>query len=185
MSISLENILGLKVKIANVLDNVTQGKVYSFNSSNNTITLIVSRKNKTHTFKIIKTSFIKHLELVGEKHNPSSFKKDQIKPSYVNIDRVQNRLHHSIEEAKSKEKLIGKNVTYEGQFIFDLINKTISDTRWKGKSIIVLDELEIAPPYQIKNVKPVPGKKDVKSKDLIEKIVHTAWNRLENERKGG
>ncbi|CAG98869.1 Lsm12p [Kluyveromyces lactis] len=185
MSISLENILGLKVKITDVLDHVTQGKVYSFNSNNDTITLIVGKKNKAYTFEIIQTSFIKHLELVGEKANPSSFKKDHVKPSYVDLDRVKNALAKTIDTAAKKEMSIGKNVSYEGQFIFDLIHKTISDIVWKGKSIVVLDELEINPPYQLGSIKPLQGRTDVKSKELIDKIVESAWNKLENERKGG
>ncbi|CDO96452.1 unnamed protein product [Kluyveromyces dobzhanskii CBS 2104] len=185
MSISLEDILGLKVKITDVLDDVTQGKVYSFNSNNDTITLISGKKNKTYTFDIIQTSFIKHLELVGDKVNPSSFKKDPIKPSYVDLNKVKTDLSISTEEAAKRARSIGKNVTYEGQFIFDLIHRTISGIRWREKSIIVLDELEIAPPYQPKNINPLQGKSGVNSKELITKIVQSAWNKIENERKGG
>ena len=130
MNISLENILGLNVKITNVLDISTQGKIYSFNSNNNTITLVINKRSKGQTFKIIKTSFIKHLELLGDKssvNGSNGFKKDYLKPSFVDLDRVQDRLAKLVVDAGKKDILLGKGVSTEGQFIFDSIHKIVSD----------------------------------------------------------
>lgn len=89
MSYSLEQALGFKVKITNVLDDVTVGRIYSYNSSNSTITLLESKKpHQSHQFKIIKLSFIKNLEVIGETRVKNSFKKDPIKPCEVNIEQV-------------------------------------------------------------------------------------------------
>lgn len=181
MSYNLEQILGFKVKVTNLLDNVTQGKVYSFNSSNNTLTLLISKKSHLYSFKVIKTSFIKSLEVVGEKPVSNSLKKELIKPNHVNIDQVQKLLSHNINEMKKKDLLTGKNVNKEGQFIFDILYKTVPDTVWQGKNIVILDELEIVPPYSIKNIRSFNGS-EAKSLSLVTKIVKGAWLRLESQR---
>ncbi|AET41479.1 Lsm12p Ecym_8194 [Eremothecium cymbalariae DBVPG len=184
MSFSLEQIVGFKVKVTNVLDTVTQGKIYSYDSGNNTLTLVSSKRNQTPTFKIIKTSFIKSLEVVGERPASPGFKRDPIKPSHVHINRVTENLKVKIAECKKKELLIGKGASHEGQVVFESIHKTIPDTRWHGKSIIVLDELEVVPPYTLADVKCM-NNPEVNSKELVVKIVEGAWKKLELQKKGG
>ncbi|SCV02846.1 LAME_0H05688g1_1 [Lachancea meyersii CBS 8951] len=105
MSFNLEHVLGFKVKITNVLDTVTVGRIYSYNSSNNTITLQESRKgpSQSQQFKVIKLSFVKFLEVVGEKPQKNSFKRDPIKPSEVSIESIQEMLQKRIESARSSQ----------------------------------------------------------------------------------
>ncbi|SCU96126.1 LANO_0E12552g1_1 [Lachancea nothofagi CBS 11611] len=105
MSISLEHVLGFKVRVTNNLDAVTLGRIYSYNSSNNTITLQESKKpNQSHQFKIIKLSFVKNLEVVGEKPLKNSFRRDPIRPSAVSITGVQETLRKRVEEAREANK---------------------------------------------------------------------------------
>lgn len=189
MSINLENILGFKVKVTNVLDEVTEGKIYSFNSSNNSLTLQINKRNQPQGFKIIKCTFIKNLEVVGEKPASNSFKRQPIKPSHVNTDRINQLLNKEIAQRRWKNALTGKGVTKEGQVLFDLLYKTVSDTRWEGKKIIVLDEVEVSPPYTMDNIKSLNGP-DSQSATLVKRIIERGWEKLghANEldgRKGG
>ena len=180
MSISLEHAIGFKVKVTNLLDVVTEGKIYSFNSVNNTITLQTNRKNQTvYDFKIIKCSFIKSLQVIGGKPNTNSFKKQTIKPSMVNLDRVETFLNQEIERSNKNILLKGKGVTPEGQIIFDLIYKTIPDTRWDGKDIIILDDIKVVPPYKIDNIVKLH---ETPSVDLIERIIERGWSNIKNSR---
>ncbi|SCU87727.1 LAFA_0E08460g1_1 [Lachancea sp. 'fantastica'] len=102
MSFSLEHVLGFKVKVTNVLDTVTVGRIYSYNSSNNTMTLREAKKGSSalEQFKIIKLSFVKSLEVIGEKPQKNSFRKDPIRPSEVAIETVQATLQKRIERAR-------------------------------------------------------------------------------------
>ena len=178
MSISLEHAIGFKVKVTNLLDVVTEGKIYSFNSMNNTITLQTNRKNQTvYDFKIIKCSFIKSLQVIGDKPNTNSFKKQVIKPSMVKLDRVETFLNQEIKKSNKNSLLKGKGVTPEGQIIFELIYKTIPDTRWDGKDIVILDDIKVVPPYRIDNIIKLH---ETQSINLIEKIVERGWNNIEN-----
>ncbi|CCD25605.1 Lsm12p NDAI_0F02870 [Naumovozyma dairenensis CBS 421] len=189
MSVNLTHILGWRVRITNILDTVTEGRIYSFNSSNNTITLDTTtstKKNKIkksketnlHDFKIIKCLFIKHLEVIDDKSKKQSGF-GNIKPSYINIDRIDQLLKDQIAKASIKEGLLNRGVTEEGQFIFNLIHKTISDTKWgsKSNSIIILGDIEISSPYKVDNIKCL-HESDSNSKNslnLIVKIVQNGW----------
>lgn len=185
MSLNLEQVLGFKVRVTNILDVVTQGRIYSYNSTNNTLTLLVLKKpQQPHVFKIIKITFIKSLEVIGDKPLSSGMKRDPIKPVSVSIKRVENLLREKILQAREDDLIIGKGVTSEGQLVFNTLYKTVPETKWCGKSIVVLDEVEINPPYMIKNIKPLNAQ-DAKSLDLVQKIVGGAWKKMESERKGG
>ncbi|CEP61819.1 Lsm12p LALA0_S04e01420g [Lachancea lanzarotensis] len=102
MSFNLEHVLGFKVKVTNVLDTATVGRIYSYNSSNNTITIQEAKKGSSQPqhFKIIKLSFVKSLEVIGEKPVKNSFRKDPIRPSEVSIETVQDSLQREIEKAR-------------------------------------------------------------------------------------
>lgn len=189
MSINLENILGFKVRVTNVLDQVTDGKVYSFNSSNNTLTLQINKKNQQQTFKVIKCSFIKNLEVLGEKPVSNVFKRQHIKPTHVTVSRIDQLLKQKSMEEKKKNILTGKGVSKEGQFLFDLLYKTVSDTKWIDKKIAVLDEVEILPPYRVENIKSVNGS-NTESATLVQRIIERGWEKLssaneDDGRKGG
>lgn len=189
MSVSLESILGFKVRVTNVLDEVTEGKVYSFNSSNSTLTLQTNKKNQQPSFKVIKCSFIKSLEVSGEKPASNAFKRQHIKPTYIDVQRLDEALKKKIVQKEKSSVLIGKGVSKEGQFLFDLLYKTVSDTRWVDKTIVVLDDVQVLPPYRVKNIKSHKGANS-QSAALVQKIIERGWEKLENAsetngRKGG
>lgn len=180
MSISLEHVIGFKVRVINLLDVITEGKIYSFNSVNNTITLQTSRKNQSiYDFRIIKCSFIKSLQVIGDKPSTNSFKKQILKPSMVNLDRIETFLNQEIERSNKNSLLKGKGVTPEGQTIFDMIYKTIPDTRWNGKDIVILDDIKVVPPYKIDNIITLH---ETQSINLIEKIIERGWDNIKTSR---
>ncbi|CCF60280.1 hypothetical protein KAFR_0J02160 [Kazachstania africana CBS 2517] len=201
MSISLEQVIGFRVKITNVLDEVTEGKIYSFNSSNNTITLQttpISRKKTQHSnlhdFKIIKCSFIKDLTVLNtEKPSFNLFRKQFIKPSFTNVERIEAMLRDSLNGA-NKTASNSSKVSPECQMILSAIKKTISGTRLDEEgNIIVLDALKIISPYKPENIVKLNKHLDDDSLFLVEKIVGATWNRHhhtydkneEDGRKGG
>ncbi|CCE64648.1 hypothetical protein TPHA_0I01420 [Tetrapisispora phaffii CBS 4417] len=183
MALNLENVVGFKVQITNVLDAVTEGFIYSFNSQNNTITLQVSRKNQSRkSFKIINCQFIKTLKVIGEKppNNLNTFKKTSIRPSQVNLNRVDQYLNEQLTKNALSYRLKGKNVSIEGQAIFDALYKTFSDTKWIGSKIIVLDNVEIVEPYKFDSVKALNENDHTSadSIDMVKRIVQRSWEDL-------
>ncbi|KAI9325781.1 anticodon-binding domain-containing protein [Zopfochytrium polystomum] len=64
----------------------------------------------------------------------------------VNVDKVQAREKAAVRGEMERLAKIGVGVSELAQEIFYALDKTLP-TRWKGKSIIVLDEVEISEPY--------------------------------------
>lgn len=181
MNQNLENIIGFKVRIVNLLDVTTVGKIYSINSSNNTITLQTGGNNGSskYDFKIIKCSFIKSLTVVGEKPNNNNFRRQHLKPQLVHLDRVEQFLQEQVATAKKTRELHNSGVSKEGQQIFDLLYKTIPDTKWVGKDIVVLDDIKVVPPYKTSNIITLHESQSI---GLIEKIVQKCWNTINEQR---
>lgn len=187
MSINLENVLGFRVRITNVLDVVTEGRIYAYNSDSNILTLQTGRKTSAPAFKVIKCSFIKTLEVLGDKPPYNSFKKQQIKPGFVNVERVESLLQERMSKYSKLHATRGKNVSREAQLIFDLIYKTVPNTRWSGKKILVLDDIEVVPPYKLTDVHPLQNDGG-SSIHLVQRIVQRAWDEIKEgtpELKGG
>ncbi|AGO12016.1 AaceriAGR340Wp [[Ashbya] aceris (nom. inval.)] len=179
MSINLEHILGFKVRVTNVLDGVTQGKIYAYDSGNHTLTLLCGRKGHAASFKVIKTTFIKSLEVVGEKPASPGIKRDTLKPAGVNIERVVATLRTRDAEHRVQDSG-GGAATAEGRAVFESVARTVAMTRWEGDRIVVLDEVEIAPPYTVAEVRGAAA-----SCELVAKIVEGTWRKLESQKKGG
>ncbi|QLG74205.1 hypothetical protein HG535_0G00890 [Zygotorulaspora mrakii] len=177
MSTNLESVLGFKVRVTNVLDQITEGKIYSFNSANNTLTLLTTKKGQPQSFKVIKCSFIKNLEVLGDKPASNTFKRQHIRPQHVNVERIEQLLRQKLAEQKTRSIRTGKNVSKEGQFLFDMLYKTVSDTKWVDKKIVVLDDVEISPPYKLENVKPLHGS-HTETETLVKRILQRGQEKL-------
>lgn len=180
MSQNLENIVGFKVQIVNLLDVATTGKIYSINSSNNTITLQTGGNNgsSVYDFKIIKCSFIKSLIVVGEKPSNNSFRRQHLKPQLVHLDRVEQFLQERILQADRNKLLLNANVSKEGQQVFDSLHKTVPGTKWVGNDIVVLDDIKVVAPYKVSNIIKLHESQSI---GLIEKIVQKCWQMIGNE----
>ncbi|SMN18394.1 similar to Saccharomyces cerevisiae YHR121W LSM12 Protein of unknown function that may function in RNA processing [Maudiozyma saulgeensis] len=188
MGIDLQYILGFRVKVTNLIDGVTEGKIYSFNSSNGTIILQTAKKgNFVCSFKMIKCSFIKRLDVIDEQSKNNTLRKQPLKPSYVNIDKIQNLLRDII-EGQNKSTIKSESQTpEEGKTVFDILAKTIPDVEWQGRDIVVLKHIKVMYPYKIENVVQLKQSDNSNSFQLVKKIVERGWSQIEEDggRKGG
>ncbi|KAF9585611.1 hypothetical protein BGW38_001573 [Lunasporangiospora selenospora] len=71
---------------------------------------------------------------------------------YVQLDKFQQREQQAVREAQLAAARIGVGVSSLGQGIFDALSKTLP-CRWAKDSIVVMDEVIIAPPYEPENCK--------------------------------
>ncbi|KAH3901384.1 related to Protein LSM12 [Saccharomycodes ludwigii] len=194
---NLDNIIGVTVKVTNLLGKETIGRIYSFNSESGNITILTSGQkqnsnnnsgssnsnNNGFSFKIFKISFIKSIEFINNTQSSVSYlKKHPLKPHYVDLERVKNLLDEQVKITGQRDLFLGKNVTKEGQFIFDKLHKTISEIKWdnRTKDIILLEEVKITPPYKVKNIQAIAHHNN-DSVEFISKIVVDAWEKLDKE----
>ncbi|KAG4303397.1 hypothetical protein PCANB_000410 [Pneumocystis canis] len=164
-NISLESIIGLRVKIRTLLDETQMGQIYAYDSITNT--LMLQKESKTSVsypmmwdFIILKISSLKDIQVIKQakntsKNNHSSIIKDFnflnrskscIRP--VSLSVLPAREQASRKEHQAAIARIGIGVTQEAQNLFDSLSKTLP-CRWEKQSIIVLDEIYIDPPYTV------------------------------------
>ncbi|KAG0041750.1 hypothetical protein BGZ83_001362 [Gryganskiella cystojenkinii] len=67
---------------------------------------------------------------------------------FVQLDKIQQREQQAVREAQAAAARIGVGVSSIAQDIFDALSKT-----WAKDSIVVMDEVIIAPPYEPENCK--------------------------------
>ncbi|ORX34878.1 hypothetical protein BCR36DRAFT_588540 [Piromyces finnis] len=94
----------------------------------------------------------------------------------VNIDDIINKEKKALKEEFQRQNRIGVGVTEEAQQIFDALSKTMPCS-WNNKSIVVMDEVTISPPYNAESCKMVPGK------TVQESIIERVQKVLELEKK--
>uniref|UniRef100_A0A6I8NEJ2 LSM12 homolog n=1 Tax=Ornithorhynchus anatinus TaxID=9258 RepID=A0A6I8NEJ2_ORNAN len=73
------------------------------------------------------------------------------------------------EEKLSQAYAISAGVSLEGQQLFQTIHKTIKDCKWQEKNIVVMEEVIIAPPYQVENCKGKEGSALSHVRKIVEK----------------
>ncbi|KAG0089498.1 hypothetical protein BGZ92_004691 [Podila epicladia] len=71
---------------------------------------------------------------------------------YIQLDKIQQREQQAIRDAQVAAARIGVGVSSSAQDIFDALSKTLP-CRWAKDSIVVMDEVIIAPPYEPENCK--------------------------------
>uniref|UniRef100_A0A8C4U1S4 LSM12 homolog n=1 Tax=Falco tinnunculus TaxID=100819 RepID=A0A8C4U1S4_FALTI len=75
----------------------------------------------------------------------------------LNVSKLANKARTEKEEKMSQAYAISAGVSLEGQQLFQTIHKTIKDCKWQEKNIVVMEEVVIAPPYQVENCKGKEG----------------------------
>ncbi len=208
---SLDNIIGLPVRLTTILDNDITGKLYAYCPTTDTVTLIEDKRsnesesasNSTsngQNFRIVKIAFLKGITVLDKKAaakqiresharqgsslaTPNPFETSSPAISPVSVSSITKTKANALKSLTLANMTKGKDVSLEAQDIFDAIFKTIQHTRWADKSIIVLDEVRIDPPYTVESCKA----KDSNSQalDLVKKIVDGARKKIDQERKGG
>ncbi|CAN6627668.1 hypothetical protein TRVA0_011S01794 [Trichomonascus vanleenenianus] len=210
---SIDWVIGLKVKVTTILDNVITGKVYAFDAVTNTVTLVEEPEPEATNrlsinpppvspsavkggpnYRVVKTSFVKDVAVVDKPRaapkphgNPKqAFAAAEPAIGYVSVNAAAKRLQESVKVAREAIRTTGVGVSPEGQMVFNAVNKTLP-SEWDGKSIIVVDEIRIDPPY-VPETCSVGGSKangNSQALGLVQKIVQSAQQRIAREVKGG
>jgi len=106
---------------------------------------------------------IVNLNLIDESNFHIEQKSSGEMPPLPDIDKA--KIDRRLRSAKER---VGIGVSTEGQQLFDHIRRTIQECQWDARNILVLDEVEIVPPYRVENC----SGKTKKSVDYIKNIVN-------------
>ncbi|KAF9986633.1 hypothetical protein BGZ75_001573 [Mortierella antarctica] len=99
---------------------------------------------------------------------------------FVHFDRIRQREQQAVREAQAAAARIGVGVSTAGQEIFDALSKTLP-CRWAKESIVVMDEVIIAPPYEPENCKANASSSYTLAR--VKKVLEGERSRMANGRK--
>ncbi|KAJ8103867.1 anticodon-binding domain-containing protein [Lipomyces tetrasporus] len=207
---SIDWVLGLKVKIVTTLDDIIVGRVYAYCTLTNTLTVLedetpVGAKPDLKNYRILKVSFIKDLAVLEKDAGDASeddamtvnsqssgpFLKATPRIGPVDINSAVQKINSAARAAGQLLAQRGVGVTKDAQDLFDALAKTLP-VRWLDKSILVLEEVKVDPPYTAEACSAKTGSPAL---DRVKKVVDGERRRLETlkqarsetseERKGG
>lgn len=152
----LAALLGLPVKVTlapGAKDRSLTGAVYAFDPVLSL--LVLTNPSPTapskRAFHLIKTSQLVDLAVLSTVPDPVVLAL-LAQPQAVSPAAVDARVKKALaDEAKLKAR-VGAGVTPEAQALFDALGRTLP-VRWHEQSIVVMDEVIIAPPYGSSDVK--------------------------------
>ncbi|GAA5932896.1 hypothetical protein JCM1841_005188 [Sporobolomyces salmonicolor] len=131
-------------------------------------------------YHLVKTSQIKSVAVVSlapdsSLPSPSAPLRSGVSPSPSDLGaRVERAV---ADDKKARARLGGPGVSEEAQALFDLMGRTMP-VRWAATSIVVMDEVVIAAPYQAENVKGAKG--SAERVERVRKVLEGIRQRLGN-----
>jgi hypothetical protein len=137
---------------------------------------------ESYNYRFLKTAYIKSLEILQKKIDNSKVAKIS-RVDTSQIPKIIERNSKSLQTLKATRNI---HTTDEGQQVFNAVYKTVPNVKWKGNSIVVLDEVVIDNPYTVNAIKSLkPAAEESDAIGLVKKIVDGVWGKIEKGRKGG
>lgn len=155
------------MKLITILDTEIQGVVYAFDGASNCLAIVeasASNEARLNNYRIIKTSFLKTVQVIkGEKSKESSKARDtkigevdieQLK--LQDVERQKQLQKQKLQELRDKQTELNVRQIPElaGKEIYRKIVKLlpIEEVGISNQSIIIFNNIKISPPYDVQNV---------------------------------
>ena len=205
---NFEQIINLKVRITNLLDQIIIGQIYTYSSSNEVIILkTIDKKDGPSTYRIINTSFIKSIQVLPpfNKKNLSNQKDDSVLPK-ITVDDLKKNLEFQISNY-NPESVTGQEAAKQGSsqssqssgksniptLLFNKLVKLYGEKNVKfngnGKQneIIVYEEIKIIKPFtnNKSNIQLMRDNGSKKHLDSVQRALKQFWLEIDNEKRGG
>ena len=205
---NFEQIINLKVRITNLLDQIIIGQIYTYSSSNEVIILkTIDKKEGPSTYRIINTSFIKSIQVLPpfNKKNLSNQKDDSVLPK-ITVDDLKKNLEFQISNY-NPESVTGQEAAKQGSsqssqssgksniptLLFNKLVKLYGEknVRFNGNGkqneIIVYEEIKIIKPFtnNKSNIQLMRDNGSKKHLDSVQRALKQFWLEIDNEKRGG
>lgn len=205
---NFEQIINLKVRITNLLDQIIIGQIYTYSSSNEVIILkTIDKKEGPSTYRIINTSFIKSIQVLPpfNKKNLSNQKDNSAFPK-ITVDDLKKNLEFQISNY-NPESVTGQEAAKQGSsqssqssgksniptLLFNKLVKLYGEknVRFNGNGkqneIIVYEEIKIIKPFtnNKSNIQLMRDNGSKKHLDSVQRALKQFWLEIDNEKRGG
>lgn len=205
---NFEQIINLKVRITNLLDQIIIGQIYTYSSSNEVIILkTIDKKEGPSTYRIINTSFIKSIQVLPpfNKKNLSNQKDNSAFPK-ITVDDLKKNLEFQIsnynpesvtsQEAAKQGSSQSSQSSGKSNIPNLLFNKLVKlygekNVRFNGNGkqneIIVYEEIKIIKPFtnNKSNIQLMRDNGSKKHLDSVQRALKQFWLEIDNEKRGG
>lgn len=205
---NFEQIINLKVRITNLLDQIIIGQIYTYSSSNEVIILkTIDKKEGPSTYRIINTSFIKSIQVLPpfNKKNLSNQKDNSAFPK-ITVDDLKKNLEFQIsnynpesvtsQEAAKQGSSQSSQSSGKSNIPTLLFNKLVKlygekNVRFNGNGkqneIIVYEEIKIIKPFtnNKSNIQLMRDNGSKKHLDSVQRALKQFWLEIDNEKRGG
>ncbi|XP_068920522.1 protein LSM12 isoform X1 [Petaurus breviceps papuanus] len=146
--------VGSQVSCRTCQEQRLQGEVVAFDYQSKMLALKCpssSGKPNHADILLINLQFVSEIEIINDRtETPPPL-------ASLNVSKLASKARTEKEEKLSQAYAISAGVSLEGQQLFQTIHKTIKDCKWQEKNIVVMEEVVIAPPYQVENCKGKEG----------------------------
>ncbi|OLL25083.1 Protein LSM12 A [Neolecta irregularis DAH-3] len=198
-------VIGLKIKIITAFRDEICGRVYAFDAASNTITLFSAVELNTGSSPAVNTMLhactvhtwkISHLESVQVLEKPVQKSAEETAAPFttavpaigpISLPSLEVKGNPKAKNARASISQIPNGVSNDGRAIFMALSKTLP-CKWNGKSIAVLDDIIVDPPYTANATKSL--RNDVNGLGRVRTVLEGERRRMEesrkaNEKKGG
>eukprot|EP00543_Licmophora_paradoxa_P002647 CAMPEP_0202441340 /NCGR_PEP_ID=MMETSP1360-20130828/821_1 /ASSEMBLY_ACC=CAM_ASM_000848 /TAXON_ID=515479 /ORGANISM="Licmophora paradoxa, Strain CCMP2313" /LENGTH=175 /DNA_ID=CAMNT_0049056275 /DNA_START=88 /DNA_END=615 /DNA_ORIENTATION=+ len=151
-------------------DEKVQGCVYCTDEISNTVVL---KKSLPHT-TLASEVFMVHAPSINSFKIIQTVASDEEKIPLGNVNRktLEQQEKRALRLAEDAMKHINQKASAEGQVVFDRLLKACNEVEWKGESILVLNQIQVDPPYGVDNCRLLKSDRlGENSLDRVKKIV--------------
>jgi hypothetical protein len=160
-----------------VTDEVVSGLVYCTDELSRSIVL---RKSLNYTtlaseIRVINASSVKKKKVIlaqAPAHKGENAEVDEVALPLLSVSKkaIDEREKRAITLAQESFQHINQQASPEGQKVFDRLLKACNEVKWKGESIIVLNQINVDPPYKPENCKLLQSSDVVLDEGSLERV---------------
>lgn len=200
---SLDQIINLKVKITNLLDESVTAHIYAFNPRQEVLALKVVPSHgskagaaKLDHFKIINTAFIKSLQVLPpfpkKGHKPYTGYNQKL--SKVDIEKLEADINKAIAQhrngspAETRAPAKKTEVSPMALKIFEKLSARLGkqNVQWHGnEAILAFKEIIISRPYALNKISNSKKSQASKHIDEVRSALRESWLDVDNSKRGG
>ncbi|KAJ3042621.1 hypothetical protein HDV00_006900 [Rhizophlyctis rosea] len=119
-----------------------------------------------YDFHVLNVNYIKEVTPLPA---PTGDAPSLVPVTAVSFEKIAAREAAAVRAESERAAKIGVGVSNEAQQLFDAISKTYP-VEWRKDVIVIMNEVEIPPPYALESVKLVAGKKDDGDSALLSRV---------------
>lgn len=199
---NLDQLINLKVKITNLLDETTTATIYAVNPSHEVLALKISPTNKNggakhDQIKIINTAFIKSLQVLPP------FPKKGHKPANIHVPKLTKvdvgKFEAGLDKAVNQYRSTPGGQSHPGNHkrteasplaskIFNKLSSKLGkeNVQWNGnETILAFKEIAISRPYALNKVSNSRKSQGSKHLNDVKSALRESWLEVDNAKRGG